>query len=168
MKTLAEQMAIYGAYHRNPWNRLTHFIGVPVIVFSLLIPLSWLRVGLGPLEITAAMLVVGAMLLYYLLLDWRVGLLMVLMLGGILYLSDWVARSFAESTVWVICGFAFIGGWALQLLGHVFEGRRPALVDNLWQIFVAPIFLAAEVYFMFGARSELRNDVESRIQSASN
>ena len=36
-----------------------------------------------------------------------------------------------------------------------FEGRKPALADNLFQIFVAPIFLAAEVFFALGYKPQL-------------
>ena len=32
MQTLEQQMSIYMRYHRNPWNKLTHFVGVPVII----------------------------------------------------------------------------------------------------------------------------------------
>src|SRR3954467_7463764 len=40
MKPLAEQMAIYAAYHQDARNKATHFVGVPLIMLSLLIPLS--------------------------------------------------------------------------------------------------------------------------------
>jgi uncharacterized membrane protein YGL010W len=56
----------------------------------------------------------------------------------------------------------FIGGWIFQLVGHVYEGRRPALTDNLFQIFVAPIFLAAEVFFALGWKRRLHDDVQRR------
>jgi uncharacterized membrane protein YGL010W len=39
----------------------------------------------------------------------------------------------------------FVVGWILQLIGHIFEGRRPALVDNFSQIFTAPLFLTHEL-----------------------
>ncbi len=168
MKTLAEQMAIYGAYHCNPWNRLTHFIGIPVIIFAVLVALSMPRSSIGTFALSPAMLVVACILIYYLLLDWSIGLAMVPVLGVLLYGADRAVTQLETETAWLVFAAAFIGGWAIQLLGHVFEGRRPALVDNLWQIFVAPIFLAAEVFFMFGARNELKDDVESRIRSASN
>ena len=48
----------------------------------------------------------------------------------------------------------FVGGWILQLVGHVFEGRKPALADNLFQIFVAPIFLCAELFFALRLQAE--------------
>jgi uncharacterized membrane protein YGL010W len=56
----------------------------------------------------------------------------------------------------------FVGGWALQLLGHVFEGRRPALVDNFFQVFIAPLFLCAEVFFALGYKPQLHTAVEQR------
>jgi uncharacterized membrane protein YGL010W len=57
---------------------------------------------------------------------------------------------------WIWFAILFVGGWILQLVGHVFEGRKPALADNLFQIFVAPIFLAAEVFFALGYKPELQ------------
>ena len=45
----------------------------------------------------------------------------------------------------------FVGG--IQLLGHYFEGKRPALTDNLMQIFKAPLFLIVEVLFLLGFRT---------------
>jgi 2-hydroxy fatty acid dioxygenase len=30
-------LAFYGVYHRNPWNQAIHFIGVPMILWSLLV-----------------------------------------------------------------------------------------------------------------------------------
>ena len=41
----------------------------------------------------------------------------------------------------------------------LFEGRKPALADNLFQIFVAPIFLAAEVFFALGYKPQLHQRV---------
>ena len=45
MKTLEQQMSVYLQYHRNTWNKLTHFVGVPILIFSLLIPLGWIRLS---------------------------------------------------------------------------------------------------------------------------
>jgi uncharacterized membrane protein YGL010W len=62
----------------------------------------------------------------------------------------------------------FVGGWILQLVGHVFEGRKPALADNLFQIFVAPIFLAAEVFFALGYKHDLHRRVQERAHQMRN
>jgi uncharacterized membrane protein YGL010W len=68
--------------------------------------------------------------------------------------------SLAASLTWFMV--LFVGGWALQLWGHVYEGRKPALVDNLFQVFVAPIFLAAEVFFALGYKPGLHEAVQRR------
>ena len=54
MKTLAQQMAVYNAYHRNPKNKATHFIGVPLIIFALMIVLSWPSVAIDGVPVTAS------------------------------------------------------------------------------------------------------------------
>jgi uncharacterized membrane protein YGL010W len=65
---------------------------------------------------------------------------------------------------WIWFAILFVGGWILQLVGHVFEGRKPALADNLFQIFVAPIFLAAEVFFALGYKPQLHRQVQQKAQ----
>lgn len=56
--------------------------------------------------------------------------------------------------------------WLLQFLGHgAFEGRAPALLDNLVQaIFLAPLFVWLEFLFKFGYRQELQARVEKKVQ----
>ncbi len=161
MKTLEDQMSFYAAYHQDPRNKATHFVGVPVIVFSLMIPLAWLRVEVAGFPLTAAIVVTSVLLAYYLVLDMALGLAMCVVLGAMLLGAEPIARApLATGLTWFLVLFA--GGWALQLWGHVFEGRKPALVDNLFQIFVAPIFLAAEVFFALGWKPALRDAVQRR------
>lgn len=161
MKTLEDQMSFYAAYHQDARNKATHFVGVPLIAFSLMIPLGWLRADLAGVSISAALFVTSILLLYYLVLDVPLGLAMsavfALMLRGAEPLSQ---APFMSSLGWFLA--LFIGGWALQLWGHVYEGRKPALVDNLFQVFVAPIFLAAEVFFALGYKPRLHEEVRRR------
>lgn len=69
MKSLEEQMSIYLRYHRNPKNRLTHFVGVPLIVFSLFVLLALARVHVGEFSISAATVLAIVVLVYYFRLD---------------------------------------------------------------------------------------------------
>src|SRR5262245_59102259 len=62
-------MSFYAAYHQDARNKATHFVGVPVIVFSLMIPLGWLRVDAGGFPLSSALVVTSLLLLYYLVLD---------------------------------------------------------------------------------------------------
>lgn len=164
IKTLAQQMAVYAAYHRNPLNRMTHFVGVPLIMFSLLVPFSWLELQVPGVRVTGAMILVAAVLIYYFLLDIPLAAAMTVFTILLLGLAHWVAVNHSAETGWIVFAGCFIGGWILQLVGHVFEGRRPALTDNFWQVFVAPIFLMAEVFFALGFRTGIRDQVRARAE----
>src|SRR5262249_43909484 len=38
--SLKQQLQAYGAYHRDPRNKLTHFLGVPLVTFALFLALG--------------------------------------------------------------------------------------------------------------------------------
>ncbi len=154
-------MAVYSAYHQDARNRATHFIGVPIIVLSLFIPLAWLRIELGGVPISAGMILAAIVLAYYLALDLVLGVAMVLVFALLLEAGEHIA-ALGPAAGWTWFGVLFVGGWILQLVGHVFEGRRPALTDNLFQIFIAPIFLCAEVFFALGYKPGLQAAVRER------
>ncbi len=157
-----EQMAMYSAYHRNARNRATHFIGIPMIVFSLYVPLAWAPLYTSDgFILSLGMLVFVAVALFYRWLDRELGSVMALVLLALLLAGEWVARQ-GSGIGWAVFAIAFVGGWVFQLVGHVFEGRRPALADNLLQALVAPMFLAAEVAFALGLRRDLHDALEAR------
>ena len=161
MKTLEDQMAVYAAYHQDARNKATHFIGVPVIMLSLFIPLAWLSIDVGGVTITAAMVFAAVVLVYYFMLDVPLGLAMLVINALLIWAGDRIA-ALGAAQGWAWFAVLFIGGWLLQLVGHVFEGRKPALADNLFQIFVAPIFLAAEVFFALGYKRDVHDRVQAR------
>ena len=56
--------------------------------------------------------------------------------------------------------------WVAQFIGHgVFEGRAPALLDNLVQaIFLAPFFVWMEILFFLGYRPELKARLDKAVE----
>lgn len=163
-------MAVYAAYHRHPMNRASHFIGVPVIVFSIMGLLDLVRftdTTLGVYPLSLALVVTVLVLLYYYVLDIPLALFMTIVFGAMLFgvvaLRD--ALPSTAMVAWTHVGL-FVGGWVLQLIGHgVWEKRRPALADNLFQVFVAPIFLATEFFFAIGLRRKTHERVEELMQA---
>jgi uncharacterized membrane protein YGL010W len=161
MQTLEQQMSFYAAYHQDARNKATHFVGVPMIIFGLFIALGWARIEAGGVTLSAAMLLAAVVLVWYFLLDVPLALAMLVGNGVLLYLADLVSvQPIATGALWFLVFFG--GGWVIQLIGHVYEGRKPALVDNFFQIFVAPIFLAAEVFFALGYKPALHAAVQKR------
>ena len=167
MKSIEDQMAFYAAYHQDARNKATHFVGVPAIMLSLFIPLAWIRFDAGGVTLTAAMLFAAVVLIYYFLLDVPLALAMLVVTAILVFLGKKIA-ALGVVQGWSWFALLFVGGWILQLVGHRFEGRRPALADNLFQIFVAPIFLAAEVFFALGYKPALRAGVQTRAREMRN
>lgn len=60
----------------------------------------------------------------------------------------------------------FLTSWVAQFVGHgVFEGRAPALLDNLVQaLFLAPFFVWMEILFFVGYRPELKLRVDRAVE----
>ena len=158
-----EQMAMYSSYHRDLRNKLTHFIGVPSIAFSLMLAMALLPLGdFGGMTVTLATLFYVSVSLYWIMLDRPVGIVTALVHLPLYLAAAWLAETRPAGDVWILFAVFFFGGWVFQLLGHVFEGRKPALTDNLLQIFIAPSFLVAEIFFALGLRKNIAGAVEAR------
>ncbi len=156
-----EQMAMYTAYHRDVRNCATHFVGVPMIVFSLLVALSAVPLGqFGNIPITLATVFLSLLLALYWVAVPLMGLVATVVHIPLLWYADAAAND--PASIWIIAGVCFVGGWVIQFIGHLFEGRRPALADNFLQVFMAPGFLVVEALFACGLLSELRGDLELR------
>src|SRR5437016_5645452 len=132
MSLFRRELATYASYHRDARNRATHFVGIPAIVFALLVPLALWRFRLFGLDASAAWIIAVLALAGWIALDAAIGFAMVVVIAPMLILAEWIAKSFGTTTVWIVFALLFVGGWIFQLIGHVWEGRRPALVDNLF------------------------------------
>ena len=126
----------YASSHQDKRNILTHFIGIPLIIYALFVFLSQLPiVGLFTL---AEVLLIGASSFYF-AMDWKLATPML----GVSVILDVLARL---TPFWWIGLIAFIAGWALQLIGHsVFEHKSPSFLNNLIHLLVGPLFILNEV-----------------------
>lgn len=55
----------------------------------------------------------------------------------------------------------FVVGWLFQFVGHYFEGKKPAFVDDLVGLLIGPLFIVAEWVFMAGYATELAQQIEA-------
>ena len=89
-------------------------------------------------------------------LDFGVGVAMAIILVPTWYAAEAFCGALGgPSATWVAFGVLFVGGWVLQFLGHHYEGKRPALLDNIFQGFIGPMFLVAETMVALGYRADL-------------
>jgi uncharacterized membrane protein YGL010W len=150
------QLASYASVHRDWRNKATHFVGIPVIVFSLQLLLSLWRFDLAGREWTVSLALTILAVLGWMTLDLGIGLVMAAIMAMAWYAAEALAGALGSAqAVWMAFVALFIGGWILQLLGHHYEGKRPALLDNIFQGFIGPMFLVAETMVVIGQRTDL-------------
>ncbi|WP_339482875.1 MULTISPECIES: Mpo1 family 2-hydroxy fatty acid dioxygenase [unclassified Pseudomonas] len=161
MKSLVDHLSQYAAYHRDPRNIASHFIGIPLIFIAVAVLLSRPGWPVGAVLVSPALLVAVASAWFYLRLELRLGTLMTVLLGLALWLGQVLA---AQSTlVWLGSGLGmFVVGWVIQFVGHYYEGRKPAFVDDLTGLIVGPLFVVVEAGFLLGLRGELKRAIEER------
>jgi uncharacterized membrane protein YGL010W len=139
---------------------------VPAIVWSLMVVLDMVDLfAIGGTTVTVAMVIVAFLLVWYLLLDFALGVaataVFTVLLVSAIYLNETVSTA---TSLWA-AGGVFVASWVFQFIGHgVWEKRRPALMDNLFQVFVAPIFLVAETAFAWGFKKDLQAEVDTVMQ----
>lgn len=158
MKTLVDHLAQYAAYHRDRRNIVSHFIGIPMIVLAVAVLLSRPGIELAGLWLAPATLVAFMASVFYLRLDQRFGLLMALLLGLALWAGAVLAG--AATALWLTIGVGlFVLGWIIQFVGHYYEGRKPAFVDDIMGLAIGPLFVVAEAAFLLGLRKEVEQAV---------
>jgi uncharacterized membrane protein YGL010W len=107
------------------------------------------------------LLVVGAVIAFYFALDLRFGVAMTFFMVPAVAIGAALARQ--DTLVWLGAGVGlFVGGWIVQFVGHFFEGRKPAFVDDLVGLVVGPLFVVAETAFALGLRKELHDEIVRR------
>lgn len=153
MKTAQAWFDEYGDSHRNPTNKLIHWICVPLIFFST-IGLLW-SIPRGPLAGvlpggwepllnwgTLGMLVAVA---FYARLSLRLLPGMLLLCGAIVWGNLLVAQS-GVAPLWLVSVIVFAVSWAVQIVGHQIEGKKPSFLKDVQFLLIGPAWL---VHFLY-------------------
>mgnify|MGYP006203331303 CR=1 FL=1 len=161
MKTLNDQLSNYAAYHRDRRNIATHFVGIPMIVFAIGVLLN------RPLwELGGGVYVTPGIVLWLVSSVWYLtrGLGLVGLTTAVVNLwLFWAAHLLmnAPTATWLAWGVgAFVLGWVFQFVGHHWEGRKPAFVDDVVGLLVGPMFVVGEVLMAMGLLGQTRMAIE--------
>ncbi len=163
MRSLEESLAQYAASHRDRRNIATHFLGIPLVVFAIVLALALVSFPAGGIPVTlAAVASIGASA-WYVRLDPAFGAVMAAVLFLMCALASEIAARVPVAAALAGATVLFAAGWALQLRGHRYEGMKPAFLSDASQLLIGPLFLCAEAAFFFGARKALRRMIEQRV-----
>ena len=163
MRTATELLAQYAAYHRDRRNIVSHFVGVPLIVFAVGVLLARPALPAGALALTPAWIAFALAAAWYLT---RGNAILGAAVSAAVAALLWLGQQAADGSVPVWLGWGlgcFAIGWAIQFVGHWYEGRKPAFVDDLVGLLVGPMFVTAEVMFLLGWNKPLQAEIEQRV-----
>ena len=156
-------MVQYAHYHRDRRNIATHLLGIPLIFLSIGVLM------LGPTGSVAGRTLTLAWAMWALTSLWYLSRGAVLLgvattvVNGVLIALAHEVPPLAQAlglAVWQAGLGLFFIGWVLQFIGHYFEGRKPAFVDDLVGLLVGPMFVVGEVLMWAGLLQRMRMDIE--------
>ena len=162
MRNATDLLAQYAEYHRDRRNIVSHFVGVPMIVFAVGVLLGRATFPAFGSSLTLAWVAFALAAAWYLSRGNVVlGAAVCIAVGILIRLGHEVAGgSVAQWLAWGVGFFAV--GWLIQFVGHWYEGRKPAFADDLVGLLVGPMFVIAEVMFMAGWNKPLLAEIERR------
>lgn len=104
-------------------------------------------------------------ILYILLEPVAGGILAPLLVASTAYANHLTSTYGSTANYWAFG--VHVASWIAQFIGHgIYEGRAPALLDNLVQaVFLAPLFVWLEVLFSMGYRPELKKRLEKAVEA---
>lgn len=163
MTNLERLLSQYAAYHLDQKNIVTHFVGIPLIVFSILCLTARAGVEISGVSVTLASILIVLSAIYYISLDKFFGILML-----IIFIAAYpFAVKIAVLPMWSWLGASigiFVVGWVFQFVGHYFEKKKPAFVDDLIGLAIGPLFVLAEFVFLLGFRKPLHQRILKEAQ----
>lgn len=156
-------MVQYAHYHRDRRNIATHFVGIPLIFMAIAV---WLASPVWPvagLALTPAWLMWGLTSIWYLSRGHLLLGLGTSLVNGVLVA---LAHALLASPLpwgmlaWQMGVALFVVGWVFQFVGHYFEGRKPAFVDDIVGLLVGPMFVVGEAMMALGLLGNLHRAIE--------
>lgn len=163
-RSASELMVQYAQYHRDRRNIATHLVGIPLIFTAIAIWLVFPVGRWGDYGITGAWIMWALTSFWYLTRQApALGLATALVNG----LQVALAHSLALGApawglaAWQLGLALFAVGWVFQFVGHGFEGRKPAFVDDIVGLLVGPMFVVGELLMALGLLGPLRQTVEA-------
>ena len=106
MNKLEKLLSQYAAYHLDHKNIVTHFVGIPLIVFSIMCLTARAGMTIGSFEITLAMVLILASIVYYLSLDRIFGVIM-LVIYAMAYPLAYKISQFDLGRTFTVC-FSYV------------------------------------------------------------
>lgn len=138
MPDINASFADYADYHRTKGNKWFHRFGIPMIMLGLIGLLARVGATVGHTRIDLAMVLIAASTIYYLVLEWRLAIAMLVVSAGMYFAGVWLP-------IWVNVAVLAVG-IVFQYIGHaVYENRKPAFLHNALHLLIGPLWILNDV-----------------------
>lgn len=143
MTKLQEKFQDYSAYHTSSKNCYTHYIGIPLIVISVLGLLAqWTPISsyqpIAVWSVNGGTIATLIAFFYYLTQSPKMAVYFL----PVLVLMYWIGFQMPLS---ILIIFQVIG-WISQYVGHlVYEKKSPAFYKNLQHLLIGPIWIFSKI-----------------------
>lgn len=153
MVSLDEHIKNYRAYYETQFTKFTHAFAIPMLILSLLIFFSWVRIDFAThWQIDIGWLIILGLVIYYLRLSVSLGILMAVLLGLAAWLADWVAGDKLNLINIIIFLLLFIPSNILIIYGHHHEKQHANVKKNLYHLSIAPLLLVVDLLGTLGVK----------------
>ena len=153
MQNLQHLLDEYGSSHRNPVNKLIHWLCVPPILWSVLALLWWLPFPAAlqseMVPVNWATIAVVLAQVYYYSLSIRLGTGILLFNMFLLWITVLIEAA-SPWPLWQVALAVFILAWIGQFVGHLVEGKRPSFFKDVQFLLIGPAWLMSFVYKQLG------------------
>jgi uncharacterized membrane protein YGL010W len=139
MQDIRASFADYASDHQTKGNKWFHRFGIPLIMLTLIGMLARVRIAtIGDVRIDAGIVLIAAAVVYYLTLEWRLAIPMLIVSIAFYLIGVWLPMS--------VNVVLFVLGWIFQFVGHsVYEHKQPAFFRNGVHLLIGPLWILNDV-----------------------
>ena len=146
MKKIDFWLDKYAESHQNSTNKLIHWFCVPIITFTLLGLLSFIKFSFLRYNINFSYILFLFALLIYIRLSLSLTIGMGVFAGGSILIINKISHIFTSNELITYYIIAFIVAWIGQFIGHKIEGKKPSFVEDIKFLLIGPAWLLSFVY----------------------
>ena len=152
MKKIDFWLDKYAESHQNSTNKLIHWFCVPIITFTLLGLLSFIKFSFLRYNINFSYILFLFALLFYIRLSLSLTIGMGVFAGVSILIINKISHIFTSNELITYYIIAFIVAWIGQFIGHKIEGKKPSFVEDIKFLLIGPAWLLSFVYKKFNIK----------------
>lgn len=162
MEKLIDKGSLYADFHQQSVSFYTHLIAFPLIYLSLMIFLNFFHLIVpGVFDTTLAELGTLALIIYYIRMQWQLGLLLLPFLALLLWFGSLIGyHGPSHFAIWSFFTLIVLG-FVSQLVGCFLTNTRFSL-NSLKRLLLAPLYLMAELCYRTGFLIQLNEKLHGK------